>query len=139
MTTIVTRTVSRLLLCGGLFVTGGLFSAGVARAGGADNMPVTFYTSGGLQGAKGVMRAVRATPDSTQWIGCTRYSYASGSNYVLCQARDANGVMRTCTSTLPAMEEAAEFLGSAAYLDFRIASDGTNCHRLGVTVDSTCL
>ena len=56
----------------GALLFSALFSGGAATAGLVDNTSVVFSTEDGLLAARGVMRAVRATPESVQFIGCSR-------------------------------------------------------------------
>jgi hypothetical protein len=112
-----------------------LIGAGIASAGSVGNTQVSIFTTNGLDAAKGTLRAVRNSADSTQYIGCSRYAYDTGSTSIVCYANDANGNYRSCSTGNDQMLRVAETLNPAAYLYFVVNTDGS-CDRVITTLTS---
>jgi hypothetical protein len=112
-----------------------LLGAGIASAGSVGNTQVQITTTNGLDAAKGTLRAVRNSADSTQYIGCSRYAYDTGSTSIVCYANDANGNYRSCSTGNDQMLRVAETLNPAAYLYFVVNTDGS-CDRVITTLTS---
>ncbi len=108
-----------------------LLFGGATHAGLVDNTQVSIWTDGssGLQSANGVLRAARNSADSTQFIGCSRYAYDTGSDSIVCSAQNASGTYLSCYTSSSNMLRVAETLSSAAYLYFVVNTDGT-CDRV---------
>jgi hypothetical protein len=116
----------------GVFLGALLLGAGVtrvARAGLVDSTQVSIFTTGGLDSANGALRAARNSADGTQYIGCSRYAYDTGSNSIVCYAMSSAGVYRSCFTGNDAMLRVAETLNPAAYLYFVVNGDGS-CNRV---------
>jgi hypothetical protein len=116
----------------GVFVVALLLGAGVtrvARAGSVDNTQVSIFTTDGLDAANGTLRAVRNSGDGTQYIGCSRYAYDTGSDSIVCYAMDSMGAYKSCFTGNDAMLRVAETLNPAAYLYFVVNADGS-CNRV---------
>lgn len=112
-------------------LTATLVTAGTAHAGLVGNQPVTIWTDGsGQPSANGALRDARFSADATQYIGCSRYAYDSGSNMIVCYARTATGAYLSCQTSDPGMVRVAETLNSAAYLYFVVNPDGYSCDRV---------
>jgi len=117
------------------FIGSLLAGAGAAYAGSVDNTVVTFGTTSGLPYAKGTLRAVRNSSDSTQYIGCSRYAYDTGSSSIVCYAMRSDGSSRSCQTSNDQMMRVAETLNPAAYLYFVVNSDGS-CNRVITALSS---
>ena len=113
--------------------------AGVAHAGYSANYYVSTFKSTTTTLSSGNLRAVRTAPDSSQYIGCTRYSYNTGSVSVVCFARDAAGVYSSCTSTDPGMIRTAELLNPASYVSFQFYNTESICANIIATNASSYL
>jgi hypothetical protein len=112
-------------------IWGTLLTSGAAVAGSSSNNQVTVWTdaTSGLPAANGTLRAVRNSPDSTQYIGCSIYAYDTGSTSIVCYAMTATGTYRSCWSSNPEMIRVAQTLNPASYLFFEVNSDGS-CDRV---------
>jgi hypothetical protein len=117
------------------FVGAILAGAGLAYAGSVSTQQVTIGTTGGMDYGKGALRVARNSADSTQYIGCSRYAYDTGSTSIVCYANDANGNYRSCSTGNAEMLRVAETLNPAAYLYFVVNADGT-CDRVITTLVS---
>jgi hypothetical protein len=115
-----------------LLVSGILLASGVTYAGMTGYNPVNIWTdsSTGLQSANGTLRDARNSADNTQYIGCSRYAYDTGSNSIVCYARTAAGAYLSCQTSDAGMVRVAETLNSASYLYFVVNSDGWSCNRV---------
>jgi hypothetical protein len=117
--------VTTLLLCSTLLVSG------VTHAGMDGGQQVSIWTDGsGLQSANGTLREARDSADSLQYIGCSRYAYDTGSNFIVCYARTAAGSYLSCQTSDANMVRVAETLNPAAYLYFVVNADGYSCDRV---------
>ena len=113
-----------------LFVCGTLLASSVTYAGLVGYNPVSIWTDGsGQKNANGTLRDVRNSADGTQYIGCSRYAYDTGSNSIVCYARDASGNYVSCWTGDDNMLRVAETLNSAGYLYFVVNADGS-CDRV---------
>jgi len=121
----------RKSLFAALLVCGTLLATDTTHAGSVDNTQVNIWTDGftGLQSANGTLRAARNSADSTQYIGCSRYSYDNGSNSIVCYARSSTGAYLSCSTSDAGMVRVAESLSSAGYLYFVANTDGS-CDRV---------
>jgi hypothetical protein len=122
------------VMLGGVLMGAGVATK-VARAGSVSNTDVTIFTIDGLDAAKGVLRAARNSSDSIQYIGCSRYAYDSGSDSIVCYAKDELNNYKSCHTGTDSMLRVAETLNPAAYLFFAVNSDGT-CDRVITTLTS---
>lgn len=114
-----------------LLVGSAMLASGVTYAGYAGGNQVSIWTDGaGLQNANGTLREARFSPDSTQYIGCSRYAYDSGTNLVVCYARTAAGAYLSCQTSDANLIRVAETLNPASYLYFVVNSDGITCDRV---------
>jgi hypothetical protein len=119
-----------------LFVCGALFASSATYAGLVGNTPVSIWTDGsGQKNANGTLRDARNSADSMQYIGCSRYAYDTGSNSIVCYARDAAGNYASCWTGDDNMLRVAETLNPAAYLYFVVNADGS-CDRVITTLTS---
>ena len=113
-----------------LGVCGILLVGGITYAGSSSSQVVSIWTdSAGLQNANGTLKATRDSADATQYIGCSRYAYDTGSNFVICYARSAAGAYQSCQTSDASMMRVAETLNPASYLYFVTNTDGT-CDRV---------
>jgi len=102
-----------------------LLLTGSALAGSSSSTEVSVWTSGGKVLAKGSLRVARYSSDTTQYIGCSRYAYDTGSNSITCYALEENGDYANCYTGDENMLRVAETLNRAAYLYFRVDTDGS--------------
>jgi hypothetical protein len=115
----------------GLLVCSTLLVSGVTYAGLVGNNPVNIWTDGsGQPSANGTLRDARNSADSSQYIGCSRYAYDTGSNMIVCYARTASGSYLSCQTSDANMVRVAETLNSSAYLYFVVNPDGYSCDRV---------
>jgi hypothetical protein len=119
----------------GVFLAAALLGAGLANAGSVSNQLVVFGTIDGFENAKGALRAVRSSSDTVQYIGCSRYAYSTGSTSIVCQAKNAAGALKSCSTSNDQMLRVAETLNPAAYLMFAVNPDGS-CNRVITTLYS---
>lgn len=75
--------------------------------------------------AYGSFGSARASADSVQYIGCAVQGFSNGTNYVLCQARNANNVSAYCSSSEPALVNAATALSDGSYMYLNWDANGT--------------
>lgn len=116
-------TFKTLLVCCTLLVSGLTF------AGSSSNNPVSIWTdSSGLQQANGTLKDVRNSADNTQYIGCSRYAYDTGSNSIVCYAQSAGGAYLSCWTGDANMVRVAETLNSAGYLYFAVNAEIGRAH-----------
>ena len=73
--------------------------------------------------------AARNSADGTQYIGCSRYAYDTGSTSITCYAQSASGAYKSCYTSNDQMIRVAETLNSAGYLMFAVNADGS-CDRV---------
>lgn len=105
--------------------------AGTAAAGLVGNTQVTVVS--GTSG-KGALTAVRNSADSVQYIGCSRYSYSSGSTSAICYARDSSYNYISCSTSNPEHLQVIDSLNPAAYLYFTV--NGSTCDSVITTLTS---
>ena len=80
-----------------VFVSALLAVTTVAVAGSSSNQTVSIWTDGyGQVNANGTFRAVRSSADTQQYIGCSFYSYDTGSFSATCYANSATGQYASC-------------------------------------------
>jgi hypothetical protein len=113
-----------------LLVCSTLAFSGVTYAGLVGTNPVNIWTDSAGQSANGTLRDARNSADSSQYIGCSRYAYDTGSNMIVCYARTASGQYLSCQTSDPNMVRVAETLNSSAYLYFVVNPDGYTCDRV---------
>lgn len=119
-----------------LLVCGAVLTSSATYAGLVGNNPVAIWTDGaGQKNANGTLRDARYSADGTQYIGCSRYAYDTGSNSIVCYARDAAGNYASCFTGDDNMLRVAETLNPASYLYFVVNADGS-CDRV-ITVLSS--
>ncbi len=106
---------------GAAMVGGVLGLAGAALAGQQVFNAVEVSTTNSY--ARGTMADARHSADSQQLIGCT-VSASVGYSYVLCEARDANGVYKSCSTSDVSMVAAAQAIGTDSYVYFRWNASG---------------
>jgi hypothetical protein len=114
-----------LLLAGALGVLA--WTGESLHAGTTVTVPVTVLATQ----AYGVIGDARASADSTQYIGCEVYGDASGAADAECYARDSAGTTLYCTTSSPAILQAAASIGVDSYIQFGVT--GTACSFLRVT------
>ncbi len=110
------------LLIASLILTG-LLTAGVASAGGKYDYPVIVNSSGMV--AYGALGSARNSSDSNQYIGCYNEAYSSGSQYIICFARDSAANYASCTSTDPHFMAVAQSVSGDSFVEFSWNSSGT--------------
>jgi hypothetical protein len=103
-------------------------AAGAGYAGSKQVQQVVIVDASKL--ANGDLGYVRNTPDTVQYISCTN----SGTT-ATCNARNAGGVSRSCSTTDPAMLATIRSLPSDGYLVFYWDVNG-NCTSVNVTTTS---
>jgi hypothetical protein len=120
----------------GAFLLAAVLGAGLAHAGLNGGQQVNVWTdSAGLLNANGTFKTARSSSDSTQYIGCSRYAYDTGSNSITCYAKKADGTYASCFTGNDIMLRVAETLNPASYLYFVVNSDGS-CDRV-ITVNAS--
>ena len=67
--------------------------------------------------AQGNLTDVRTSADATQYIGC-QVSASPGSSFVFCAARNAAGLAKGCSSSLPELVAVANAVEPGTYLYF---------------------
>lgn len=113
-----------------LALCGVLLTSGVTYAGLSGGQTVAIWTdASGQLNANGTLRATRDSADATQYIGCSRYAYDTGSNMIVCYARSAAGAYMSCQTSDAGMLRVAETLNPASYLYIVANSDGS-CDRV---------
>lgn len=112
-----------------------LLVAGGASAGAKIAYPVTIAINqnGVAMSAKGAMGTARNSANTKEYIGCTVQAKPAS---VRCWAVDANGKGASCTSTDPAIIQAALGVIAESNLFFTIAADATTCSGLWVSTFS---
>ena len=113
----------------GVFLAAALCWAGLAQAGLVGGQTVSIFQTDGLESANGTFKSARNSADTTQYIGCSRYAYDTGSNSITCYARNAAGTYRSCSTGNENMLRVAETLNPSAYLFFVVNADGS-CDRV---------
>ena len=86
--------------------------------------------------ADGVVRTTRNSPDSTAYITCTVYSYAT-FDQARCSARDPEGDYVTCMTQEPRMIAAIRSVQPESRLYFQ--ANGGACYMIEVHMDSARL
>ncbi|MFZ5892562.1 MAG: hypothetical protein ACOY0T_16005 [Myxococcota bacterium] len=121
----------RFVWASGCVLALSLLVGGVASAGTVSNTAVTFFTeTNGQLSARGTLRVARNSADSNQLIGCSVYSYDTGSYSTVCYARDASGATRSCSTGDANMVHVAQSINPASYVYFSINPDASSCDRL---------
>ena len=69
--------------------------------------------------AYGSFIGARQAADSTQYIYCASVAFTTSAPYVICGARTAAGVSRSCISTDPGHMEAVRGLSNESYVYMR--------------------
>jgi len=107
------------------FVTVG---AGRASAGARSTPEVSISTSS--KWAQGALGAARNSPDSAQYIGCSRTN-----SYVYCSARDVAGTWVHCDAYSAALAETVASLDSSAFVTFYWSGSSTSgtCSSISVS------
>ena len=108
-------------------VLGGVLAVGVvtsAWAGYRNDYPVVVDTT--YREARGSLGSARASADSTQYIGCSVYSYATGGSFMYCNASSASNSYGSCTSSDPILMDAARSVKDGSYVYFGWDAGG-NC------------
>jgi hypothetical protein len=119
-----------------IFAVALVAGATTAVAGLAGGQQVSIWTdSAGLINANGTLSNTRNSADSVQYIGCSYYTYDSGSASAVCYARSASGQYASCSTTNATLLSAVQTLNPAAYLYFVVNADGT-CNRV-ITVTTS--
>jgi len=108
-----------------------VLSSGVASAGYRSDYQVYVSTSIAI----GAIGSVRASADSTQYIGCINEGYTSGTQYILCYARSSAGTYGSCTSSDPRLISAVTSITDNAFLEFSWDASGS-CTFLEVAATS---
>ncbi len=130
---------TRVALCAGMktleviaLVAGLLLATTTATLAGAKyDAPVTF----GTNSASGSLGHVRHTPTTRDRIGCTLYSYGSGT-VAHCFAVDDGGFWKTCTTSNPDHVAVARSLTDSSYMTFRVAPSTGQCDYIMIVNDS---
>jgi hypothetical protein len=104
-------------------VTASLLTARVSSAGFKSDSQVYVSTASTI--AIGAMGSARAAADATQYIGCINEGYSTGTQYILCFARNSAGAYGSCTSSDPRLISAAASITSSSFLEFAWNSAGT--------------
>jgi hypothetical protein len=89
------------------------------------------YVSGGPHYSNGALGSVRASTDSTQYIGCTTYF----SNTGYCYSVSASGTYRSCYWNNAIISEVVATMRSYSYVEFDWDDSG-NCTAVSVGNDS---
>lgn len=114
-----------------IWIVGALFSS-VVSAGFTNHYQVNV----GSTTAYGSFVGARNSADNTQYIYCASVNFTTSTPYVLCGARDAAGVSKSCTSTDPAHMEAVRGLSNESYVYMRWNATG-HCDYLYISTGST--
>lgn len=113
-----------------VFVSALLAVTTVAVAGSNGGQPVNIWTDGsGQLNANGTFKNTRNSADSVQYIGCSLFSYDTGTFYANCYAYSATGQYVSCTTSDANMLKAVQTLNPASYLYFVVNADGS-CDRI---------
>lgn len=107
--------------------------AGFAVAGQKQSAEVLINEK--LSRAMGSLGSARNSAELTQHIGCTVFTFSNGSSNVLCTARTAANLVRSCStnSTMaPALVEAARKITGDSYIFFQWNAVG-DCTELDIT------
>ena len=108
----------------GTFVV--LIATGLQAQAGFRSFPnVTIYDDY----AYGAIGTTRNSADNVQYLGCTVYGTSGGTQQVICKARNTDGKTAACTSSAPAIIQAALAVNGDSYVWFGFNADG-NCTRL---------
>lgn len=75
--------------------------------------------------ASGTLGSVRNSSDSVQYIGCSMYTYDTGSTInVVCVAKDESGTLASCSTSASNFVEVATTLGSESHVLFSWDTSG---------------
>jgi hypothetical protein len=107
--------------------------AGTANAGSSSNQKTSVWTSGSNTYGNGTFRPTRESSSSTEYIGCSVYSYSSGTKSVTCYAKDAQGDYANCHTNNQVMVDTAQNLNSHSYLYFGSDANGECTHVITVS------
>ncbi len=101
----------------------GLVAAGLlgaAQAGRRQTAAVSVTSTA----ASGSLGSARRSSDSTQYIGCDA-SGSIGSRTMVCRAKNASGVTKTCVARTTDQRDLVHDLKGDSFLSFTVRSDGT--------------
>ena len=93
-----------------------------ASAGEFGSYPV--FISDGMRYASGSMVSARYSSDDVQRIECRTFAHALGMVSATCYAKNAQGLTRTCFTTVPVLVENAKAAGSESLITFRWYENG---------------
>lgn len=110
------------LLAGTAIATVLWSSAFASLAGEHGSFPV--FISDGMRYASGSMAGARYSGDDVQRIECKTFAHALGMINATCLARNAQGLTRTCFTTVPALVENARATSSDSLITFRWDENG---------------
>lgn len=102
-----------------LFVVS-LAAVTVVHAGARYSFPVVINDA--TRVAYGALTDARGSADNRQFIGCWSNNTSGG-----CDAVNAGGLTRSCSTTDPAMLAVIRSMSDESYVSFRWAADGSTC------------
>lgn len=98
-------------------------------AGQTGSYPV--FINDGIRYAAGSMVAARYSADDVQRIECKSFAHISGQISATCYAKNAQGVTRSCFTTVPALVETARAASAESLISFRWNEDG-DCEMIDI-------
>lgn len=91
-----------------------------AHAGARYSFPVVINDA--TRVAYGALTDARGSADNRQYIGCWSNNTSGG-----CDAVNASGLTRSCSTTDPAMLAVIRSMSDESYVSFRWGTDGSTC------------
>jgi hypothetical protein len=85
--------------------------------------------------ARGSVSGARNSTDNVQLLQCSYGAWSSGAISMVCAARDATGLSRTCLTQNPLFIEFARSMHGDSILEFRWDADG-KCTYVGIAQSS---
>ncbi|MCY1023791.1 hypothetical protein [Pyxidicoccus sp. MSG2] len=105
-------------------------ASSTALAGSSGGQQVSIWTDSlGQTNANGTLSTARFSSDTQQYIGCSLYSYDTGSFSATCYATTATGQYASCYTSNADMLKVVQTLNPASYLYFVANADGS-CDRV---------
>lgn len=111
-----------------LICAAGAMVASSSSAGYKYNLEVNVSSTTG----QGVLGAARASADSTQYIGCTVVSYATGGSTGYCYARNSAGTSISCQTTNASLIHLIQTLNGQSQLYFYVPTGTSTCSQINV-------
>lgn len=87
-------------------------------------VPIAVQVDAPTRFAYGALGTAHNNTNTIEYIGCKVTTYMSGSATLTCSARDSGSEFGSCTSSAPALVEAARSISSDSYIRFTWLSTG---------------